>query len=133
TQDYVHSPSSDTIYKASQKIHPMFSNSNGFDSALQKNMKPYGKYMRFSGKSNELFFATFIVRKSGVVNNIRIIQGLDDKFNKEFVAACKKTEKKWIPAYYNNEPVDSQVTIEISFDFLNQFLSDQTYSQYAVR
>lgn len=133
SQDYVLTSSKDTVYKASQKIHPVFSNPNGLKYSLQQNMRSYEKHMQHPDGSNGLFFASFIVTKSGTVEDIRIIQGLDDKFNKEFLAACKKTEKKWTPAYYNKKPVDTQVTLEINFDFLNQFLSNQTYIDYAVR
>ncbi|WP_238387135.1 energy transducer TonB [Sphingobacterium olei] len=131
--DYISTKSKDTIYKASHKIYPVFSNPDGFKNSLQKNMKSFEKYMLSSAKDKGLFFATFVVTKSGAIENIKIIQGMDEQFNKEFIAACKKTEKKWTPAYYNNKPVDSQVTLEINFDFLTQFLSDQSYIYYAMR
>ncbi|RZF61429.1 energy transducer TonB [Sphingobacterium corticibacterium] len=133
-KDLVGISKTDTVYKASRKIHPTFSNPYGLRHALQTAMPSYSKYMMgFSQDYGRLFLATFVVRKSGSVDNIKILQGMDDKFNKEFIKTCSKMAKNWKPAYYNGEPVDAQVTLEIDFNFMDQFLTDERYTRYAAK
>jgi len=132
--DFVRISKTDTVYKASRKIHPTFSNPYGLRHAFQTAMPSYAKYMMgFSQDYGGLFLATFVVRKSGSIDNIKILQGMDDKFNKEFIKTCGKMAKNWKPAYYNGEPVDAQVTLEIDFNFMDRFLTDQKYMKYAVK
>lgn len=132
-KDYVSTIATDTVYKTSSKIHPLFLKPGGFNYALQKNVKSYIRYIRTSKKNDLLFCATFIVKKSGGIENIKIIKGLDEQFNKEFIKTCEKTEKNWDPAQYNNKPVDSQVTLIINSEFSSSVLRHEKYSYHAVQ
>lgn len=121
-QDILVSAQGDTVYKAGPIVHPVFDEPDGYGRYLQKNMRSYKKYNVVNAPEDSDFFATFIVRKTGIIDSITIIKGLGDDFNQEFIEVCKKSAKKWSVALRNNVAVDAKMTYETTFNFLEDFV-----------
>jgi TonB family protein len=69
----------------------------------------------------------FIVKKDGSVSNIKILHGIKqgDMLNKE-AERLVSIMPKWVPAFYNFQPVPWEDTVKVIFDLKNYFRSKKS-------
>ena len=89
----------DTLFKSGQKIYAKFKGPSFmiyvYDKMAEKKMEV---------KSGELR-ATFIIRENGIPDSLRIIQGINPVFDKEYIEAFKLSRYMWRAAQHNGKPV----------------------------
>lgn len=115
----------DTVYKASEKIHAKFLGDKSFHDFCSENIPEVKEVM----STNNLFLATFIVRSSGLINSIQVIENINKKFEKQFLKALEKTKKRWLVGELNGNKVDVQMRISFKFISSDKFLPKYNYSQ----
>lgn len=89
----------DTIYKSGQKIYAQFEKSS-FTSYMYEWLRE--KHMDV--KSGEIL-ATFIVDADGSADSLKIINGINSKFDAGYAEAFKTAKNMWSPAMLNGKPV----------------------------
>jgi hypothetical protein len=115
----------DTIYKSSEKIHAKFNGTKSFFEFCSDNIPEMSVVMA----TNNLFVATFIVRKSGQIDSIQILENINKRFEKQFRNALNKSKKLWSAAELNDEKVDVQMSIQFRFVTPNKFIPMYNFSQ----
>ncbi|MNK17176.1 hypothetical protein D3C87_353610 [compost metagenome] len=88
----------DTIYKASQKIHPKFAGvdlNDFFSQELGSKKKP----------REGVHLVSFIINKQGGIDSLKTIKSMGPKFEEMFEKSFRKTQNMWTPAYLNRKPV----------------------------
>ena len=110
----------DTLFKQSAKVRAKFYGDEQFELFLQKRIKEFEKAQ---GQSKS-FVATFIIGADGRIDSAAIQEGINKKFDKQFLEALAKSEEYWQPATYNGKtvPVLYTQTFHFSPDILNDFL-----------
>jgi tetratricopeptide (TPR) repeat protein len=117
--------SKDTLFRASEKIHAKFKGDISFHEYLTANIREYDNVVA----SNNYFLASFIVRKTGEIDSIQILENINKNFDSQFLKALKRIKKSWIPASRNGHNVDVLMTEHFEFDLGNRFLSHYDYMQ----
>jgi TonB family protein len=102
----------DSVYAKPDKLPEYVGGENAKNKFIQKNLK-YPK-SAVNQISNGKVIAEAIVEKDGSLSNIRIIRKLNPIFDKE-VERVISIMPKWKPAYHENKPVRSRVTIPVVF------------------
>lgn len=115
----------DTVYKASEKIHPKFSGDKSFYDFCSEKIPEISAVM----STNNLFVSTFIVTKDGEISDIQILENINNRFEKQFLKALDKSKKLWISAELNGEKVDVQISMEFKFISSNKFLPMYDFSK----
>ena len=123
--DILYINENDTVYKASEKIHPKFSGDKSFYDFCSEKIPERSAVM----SSNSLFVSTFIVTKDGEIRDIQILENINNKFENQFLKALNKSEKFWSPAELNGDKVDVQMTMEFKFISSNKFLPVYDFSK----
>lgn len=59
------------------------------------------------------FKGTFIVGKDGSVNDVQVISGSKDKYEKAIVKAIESSSNDWTPATINGQSIQTRVTFSI--------------------
>ncbi|WP_316788912.1 hypothetical protein [Pedobacter frigoris] len=109
----------DTLYQSGQKIYAQFSGPD-FSDYISANM---GK-REISVKSGELL-VSFIVDKDGVADSLKILQGINPKYDKAYVEIFNSAKHKWSPARINGKPVSVLMQQEKKY-----FTSDKAIPSY---
>lgn len=86
------------------------------------------KYIR---DKNIRFLAIFTVSKDGVADSVKILQGIDPDFDKQFVKAFNKTRKRWEPAVLNGKKVAVEMSVHLGHYTTNQVVAEMDYSAKA--
>jgi hypothetical protein len=115
----------DTVYKSSEKIHAKFLNEKSFqDFCLEKIPE------KETAKST-VFLAIFIIRKTGAIDSLQILENINKTFEKQFRKAFDKSKNFWIPGELNDRKVDVQMKVTFRFLSGKQGSSNYIYSQKA--
>jgi hypothetical protein len=109
----------DTIYQSGQKVYALFKEPD-FREFLSFNLYKKG----ISVKSGELL-ASFIVSKEGVADSLKILQGINPRYDKVFTYIFNSAKRNWIPAQLNGKPVP--VLMQQKMKYLT---SDETMPSY---
>ncbi len=115
----------DTIYKSSEKIHAKYNGAKSFFEFCSDNIPEMSVVMA----TNNLFVATFIVRKSGQIDSIQILESINKRFEKQFRNALNKSKKLWSAAELYNTKVDVQMSIQFKFVSSNEFIPMYDFAQ----
>jgi hypothetical protein len=67
------------------------------------------------GKKAITFQATFIVTDKGKVDDVKIINGISEGYDAEFIKQIKKTSGDWTPAKVGENAVYSQMSFEVKY------------------
>jgi hypothetical protein len=102
--------SKDTIYKECRKIYAKY-NGQSFQHYIYEGIKDQ---ISMDGRAGHLA-ATFIVSKTGIADSVRILEGIDDEFNKRFIKVFNRSRKDWKPATLNGKPVSVEMVIELRY------------------
>lgn len=107
------------LYKANNYITPRYSKKTSLPTIIQKHLEGYNI------KKANYFLATFIVNTEGKIENVKIVKGITDGFDKEVIKQLLKTSKDWQPAYFKGKPIQTQMVYEIKYlDSLVPFNSE---------
>lgn len=102
--------SRDTIYKQCRKIYAKYKGQS-FQKYIYEGIRDQ---ISMDGLAGHLV-ATFIVSKTGIADSVRILEGIDDEFNKRFIKVFNRSRKDWKPATINEKPVSVQMTVELLY------------------
>lgn len=89
----------DTIFRSGQKIYAPFQGPV-YQEYISTELQKKG----IKGEGGELL-ATFIVNASGQADSLRIIQGINPKYDKAYTKIFSAAKNKWKPAIHNGKPV----------------------------
>jgi hypothetical protein len=89
------------VYLANKIITPRFQKGKSLGNELEK--YTHGYNIR---KLSRLLIA-FIVNERGVIQNIKVIDGITAGLDNSIVKAIFNTSKKWTPAHYNGKPIQT--------------------------
>lgn len=89
----------DTVFKSGQKVYAQFKGPS-FQSYIYEKIRDRKKDV----KIGELL-STFIVDENGHVDSLRIIQGINPKYDAEYVKAFNTAKNMWQPARINGKTV----------------------------
>ena len=115
----------DTVYKATEKICAKFLGDKSFYDFCTENIQESEVVMA----TNNLFLATFIVRKNGIIDSIQVLESINKKFEKQFRKALKKSKQLWFAGELNGNKVDVQMKILFRFISSDKFLPKYDYYQ----
>jgi len=115
----------DTVYKATEKIHAVFSGDKSFHDFCSENIPEVDIIM----STNNLFLATFTVRSNGLIDSIQVLESINKKFEKQFRKALEKSKRLWLVGELNGKKVDVQMKILFRFISSDKFLPKYDYSQ----
>jgi hypothetical protein len=96
------------VYQATKYVTPRFKVEN-FRRTIEQNLEGYNI------RKATIFIASFIVKKDGTVDKVQVIEGITSGFDAEVCKQLIKTSKKWKPAVYNGQPVQTQMTYTIKY------------------
>lgn len=109
----------DTIYKSGQKIYAQFKGSS-FQSYMYEQIRK----KKMDVKSGQLL-SIFIVDANGQPDSLRIIQGINPKYDAEYIKAFNSARNMWQAAQHNGKTV--KVLMNQSLKYLT---SEQTLPSY---
>ncbi|RYZ27972.1 MAG: hypothetical protein EOO10_11080 [Chitinophagaceae bacterium] len=98
-----------SLYKASQAITPRFTGKDNFRNFIQKSVEGYNI------NRASYFLATFIISEEGRVENIKIIHGISEGFDREITKQLLATSKKWRPALFQGKPIQTEMFYDIKY------------------
>jgi tetratricopeptide (TPR) repeat protein len=113
----------DTIYRASEKIHAGFTDNVGFRELVSNAVRG----LQARTPINDHFLATFIINKQGEADSLHIIKGINADYDKQFIKVFNKAKKRWIPAIYNGKIVSIQMKQEVYFTPYEKYFVYQRY------
>jgi hypothetical protein len=96
------------VYEANKYITSRYKRED-FRNTIQQNLEGYNI------RKATLFVASFIVKKDGSVDNVHVIKGITDGFDAEVCKQLKKTSKRWQPALYKGQLIQTQMTYTIKY------------------
>ncbi len=109
----------DTLYQSSQKIYAQFTGP-AFSDYISENMSK----KKISTKSGELL-ASFIVDRNGHADSLKILQGINPKYDKVYTEIFNSAKKRWIPAHLNGKLVSVVMQQRMRY-----FTSDEVVPSY---
>lgn len=107
------------LYKANQFITPRYTGKTQFRDFIQN-----GGAKKYNIKKANYFLVTFIITESGKMENIKVVKGISEGFDKEIIKQLAKTEKFWQPAFFNGIPIQTEMFYDIKY--LDSFLPYET-------
>lgn len=114
----------DTVYKTCEKVHPEFNWQKSFYDFCNENMPEINAVMA----TNNFFLATFIVRKTGLIDNVKVLERINDKFEKQFRTTLNKSKKLWTPGKIGDKNVDAQISMTFNFISSDNFIPLYNFS-----
>jgi tetratricopeptide (TPR) repeat protein len=100
----------DTVYRESPKLYAVY------DGATFQGDIYAGINDKISMDNREgHLLASFIVNKKGVADSVKIIDGVDDEFNKRFFKVFAHDRNDWKPAMLHGKPVAVRMWVELRY------------------
>lgn len=107
---YIHSVNKkDTIFKAGEKIYAKFKKPS-FEGYINEIVSEK-KYGVNGGK----LLSTFIVDENGQADSLKIIQGINAKYDAAYIKAFNSAKRMWQPAQYNGKNVKVLMSQSIKY------------------
>jgi hypothetical protein len=97
------------LFKANEYISPRYKGQGSFRDYVQKDLEGYNI------KKAAYFLASFIVTEDGRVENIVIRKGITDGFDAAVTKQLLKSSKKWSPARFKGQPIQTEMLYEIKY------------------
>lgn len=114
----------DTLYASSPKVYAKYKGDVSFHDYLTANIPAYKGVVA----SDNFFLATFIIRKTGEVDSLQVLESISPAFDKQFVKAFNKAKGKWQPATIGGKSVDVRMKEQFRFVSSDNFLPSYDYS-----
>jgi len=99
-----------TVYRSSPKIYASY-NGNWFPGEMYAGIK---ERISMSGRVGHLA-AGFIISKTGYADSLKILEGVDDKFDKQFIKVFNQTKRNWKPATLNGKSVSVYTMVDLTY------------------
>lgn len=115
----------DTLYNSSPKIYAKLKGDVSFHDYLTANIPAYKGVVA----SDNFFLATFIIRKTGEVDSLEILESISPAFDKQFIKAFNKAKGRWKPATVGGRSVDVRMQEQFRFVSSENFLPSYDYSK----
>jgi TonB family protein len=74
------------------------------------------------------FVVRFIVNSSGELGGVKVLASTNDKYNENLVKAVKKTKGKWLPATYQGEKINVELTYDYNLGYEERKINSQVDS-----
>ncbi len=100
----------DTIYKQSRKIYASYKGPS-FQRTMYESIR---EKISMNGRTGNLV-ATFVISKTGLPDSVRILEGIDTKYDNLFIKAFNQQRKNWKPAMLQGKPVAVQMTVSLGY------------------
>lgn len=100
----------DTIYRQSPKIYASY-NGDSFQRVMYNGMS---ENLSMDGRHAH-FVASFIVTKKGVADSLKILESVDDKFDKRFIKVFNRAKMDWKPGVLNGKYVSVQMKVDLRY------------------
>lgn len=114
----------DTLFKSSPKIYAKYKGNVSFHEYLAANIPAYKGVV----PSDNFFLATFIIRKTGEVDSLQVLESISPAFDKQFIKAFNKAKGRWQPATIAGRNVDVLMQEQFRFISSDNFLPSYDYS-----
>ena len=98
----------DTIYMAGPQLYPIFKGDKSYFDALKEGVPS-------QPSANLYFLATYVVKKNGEADSLKILESFDENFDKMIIKNFNKTKNNWQPAVLHGKPVDVQMVQEYKY------------------
>lgn len=98
----------DTTYIANHFLHPTFKGERSFFDELKSGVGD-------QGSRNLYFAATFIIKKNGEADSLKIMESFDEKFDNRIIKNFQKLKSNWQPALLKGKPVNVQMRQEYKY------------------
>nr|WP_321406435.1 energy transducer TonB [uncultured Carboxylicivirga sp.] len=73
----------------------------------------------------------FIIEPDGAIRDIKVINSVSEAIDEQVINGVQKTSGKWLPAYENGKPVESEHKLYITFDIMNNLpLNEQSIDHF---
>lgn len=115
----------DTLYGSSPKVYAKYEGEVSFHDYLTANIPAYKGVVA----SDNFFLATFIIRKTGEVDSLQILESISPAFDRQFVKAFNKAKGRWKPASIAGRGVDVRMQEQFRFVSSGNFLPSYDYSK----
>jgi len=109
--DIVSVKGNDTLYKASEKLYAGF---NGEASFHMLEQSALGNLHGETPLKNH-FLATFIINKDGTADSLKIVEGINPDFDKQYIKTFLKLKNHWVHATHNGKAVSVQMKDEFRY------------------
>lgn len=96
------------LYKATRIITPRYKDGD-LRKFIGQNLEGYNI------RKATTFLVSFIVKEDGSVDGIQVLNGISGGFDAEVINKLKMTSKKWVPAVYKGQPVQTQMLYSIKY------------------
>jgi Gram-negative bacterial TonB protein C-terminal len=96
------------VYEADRYITPRYEKED-FRNSLLEGLEGYNNGLAVT------FNASFIVKKDGTVDQVKVINSLSSGFDEVVCKQLTKTSKKWRPAVYNGQAVQTRMFYTIKY------------------
>lgn len=100
----------DTIYKQTPKIYASYKG----DSFREDMYNGIRSSISMDNRAGNLL-ATFVVSKTGTVDSLKILEGIDANYNEKFVKVFNQNRKKWQSAMFDGRAVAVQMSILLRY------------------
>ena len=100
----------DTVYRSSPKMYARF-NGNSFQRFIYAGISDR---INMHDRVGHLV-AGFIVSKTGYADSVKILEGIDAGFNKQFIKVFNQAKKSWKPAILNGKPVSVYTMVDLRY------------------
>ena len=109
----------DSFFVMNEFVYPKFK-THLIDSTFYETYQNSYNYIedafrQLARPRRDRFRVSFIVSKTGRIENIQVVESSDAKNNDNLVKAIKASEGQWIPARVHNKPVRTQVNYEFPY------------------
>jgi len=108
--DIVSIKGQDTIYKQSRKIYATYKG-RSFQQAIYDGIRTRTS---MDGRAGNLT-ATFVVSKTGLIDSVRILEGIDTKFDNLFIKIFNQQRRNWKAAMLQGNPVSVQMSVNLGY------------------
>lgn len=110
-EDVVRAKGPDTLFNASERIYADFNGDMSFHYLEQNSLGD----LHSESPIKTRFLATFIVNKDGVADSLKIIEGINPNYDRQYVKTFLKYKNRWSPAIRNGKPVSVQMKDEFRY------------------
>jgi TonB family protein len=110
----------DTFYVMNEYVYPKFQGRGGVNDTFFENYQNSYEFIedafRQQGRpKRDRFRVSFMVSRAGRVEDIRIVESTDARYNDALIRAIRTTNTLWTPATANGKPARVQINYEFPY------------------
>jgi hypothetical protein len=97
------------VYQGNHYISPRYKKNNLDEDLRKQSLDDYNIH------NARTFLMSFIVTEKGEIEDVKILKGIVEGYDKMLVEQLIKTSRDWRPAMYKNKPIQTQLFYKIVF------------------